>query len=334
MNKPTLIDLPGAIHRISSARQIVLTTHSRADGDAIGSVAAMRRIARQNGKDVVALLHEIVPERYAFLTAGEPLGVWSSDTASSILSRADLLLILDTCSANQLAPLDAMIRASSLAKLAIDHHITRDDIVDEAWVDDRAAACAQIITRLCDEAAWRIDEKTAELLFAGLATDTGWFRFSNADATVFSVAARLIAAGARPNELYERLFLNEITPRARLIGAVMSGFELHANGRLAVARLTRDVIARSGATHQMTEDLINEPQRVGSVMACILCVEPPDDGPIRVSFRSKRDIDVAAIAARFGGGGHARAAGAKINGAIDDVARQVTQAMLAAMPRD
>jgi phosphoesterase RecJ-like protein len=331
MKKPHLIELSAAIRRIESSPRVVITSHARADGDAVGCVSAMARVLRHRGAQVAALLHEPVQERYAFLTSQEPPGIWDPNTAATVLEGADLLLILDTCAASQLAPIDSAVKAAALPKLAIDHHLTRDDIADEAYVDSQAAACAQILTRLLEEARWPLDAPTAELLYAGLATDTGWFRFSNANAASFAAASRLVAAGARPAELYERLYLNDTTPRARLIGAVMTDFQLLVEGRLAVVRLGREVFQRCGATQQMTEDLINEPQRVGSVNACVLLVEPPDEGPIRVSLRSKRDIDVAAIAARFGGGGHARAAGARVKGTMDEVAKRVTDAMLGAM---
>ena len=175
------------------------------------------------------------------------------------------------------------------------------------------------------------DRSSATLLYTGLATDTGWFRFSNADSAAFATGGRLVDAGARPNELYELLYLNEPEPRVRLIGEVLSSFELLAGGRLAVIRLTRDMIARCGATQQMTEDIINEPQRIGSVVACLLLAEPDGEGPVRVSFRSKRDVDVEAIARQFGGGGHARAAGAKIPGTLDVAYEQVVPVLMRAL---
>jgi bifunctional oligoribonuclease and PAP phosphatase NrnA len=334
VKKPAMIDLPAALDRIRRANRVLITTHARADGDAIGCVAAMQRVLRAQGKDVRTMLHEPVGERYAFLDTHKQLSVWDTNAMATDLAGADLLMVLDTCAAAQIEPIREAVRAATLQKLAIDHHLTRDDIVQEVYADESAAACAQIVTHLFDSAGWEIDPVTAELLYVGLATDTGWFRFSNADAAAYMTAARLVAAGAKPNELHERLYLNESVPRARLIGATMSSFELLAGGRLAIVRLPRDVLNRCSATQQMTEDLINEPQRVGSVMACVLLVEPPDDGPIRVSFRSKRGIDVAAIAANFGGGGHARAAGAKINGTMDEVARMVGGAMVDAMPRE
>lgn len=331
MPRPELIDVDAVISRLGSADRIVITTHARADGDAIGSVASLARLLRGQGKAVSAFLHEAVGRRYGFLADIEPVAIWEPASAAGVLEGAGLLVIVDTCARAQLGDVVDAIEASSVAKLAIDHHRTRDDIVDAALIDEGAGACAQIITELCERAGWTVDRRTAELLFVGISTDTGWFRFSNTDGRVLAAAARLVEAGARPNELYERLYLDEPAPRARLIGAALSSFELHAGGRLAVIRLTRELMEACGATPEMTEDLINEPQRVGSVVAAVLLVEPVDGGLVRVSFRSKRAVDVAAVAAGFGGGGHERAAGARIEGDMDGVSERVISAMTAAL---
>ncbi len=328
---PILLDPAAAAARMDAASRLVITTHARADGDAIGSLLALRRLLSRRGKTVRAFVHEEVLDRYAFLTQWEPVEIWDPAAAPRILGQTELLVLVDTCTTDQLREMAGPIRSAEAPKLAIDHHVTRQDIVEAVLVDERAGATAQIIARLCDAAGWRIDRETAVMLYTGLATDTGWFRFSNATAEVFSTAARLIEAGARPHDLYERLYLNDCPERARLAGAVLSSFELLADGRLAVVRLTRAAIAACGATHQMTEELINEPQRVGSVNVCVLFIEPAADGWIRVSFRSKRDVDVAALAARFGGGGHERAAGVRINGTMESVTALVIPAVLAAL---
>ncbi|MFQ5423866.1 MAG: bifunctional oligoribonuclease/PAP phosphatase NrnA [Phycisphaerae bacterium] len=331
MPNPVKLNAAGVIARLDRAARIVLTTHARADGDAIGSTVALRRILQHRGKTVRAFLHEPTGEPYAFLTANESCEIWSTASAADVLEGSDLLVILDTCAKSQLGDIAEVIEAATVPKLAIDHHRTRDAIVDEVFVDERAAACAGMISALCERSKWSVDPSAAEMLYVGLATDTGWFRFSNADLIAYATASRLIAAGARPNELYERLYLNESASRARLRGAVLSSFELHADGRLAVVRITRSMLASCGATRAMTENLVNEPQCIGSVLAAVLLVEPDDDGPVRVSFRSKRAIDVAAIAAHFGGGGHTRAAGARIAGRLDAVAERVIAKMTEAI---
>lgn len=320
-----------AFQRIQAVERIVITTHARADGDAVGCATAFQRVLRQQGKQAQSFLHESVLARYHFLPDVETVQVWNPEEAAVVLSEADLLVLVDTCAASQLGDVAEIIQMAPLAGMAIDHHVTRDPIVDELLLDEQAGACAQIITQLCDRAGWPIDGDTATLLYSGLATDTGWFRFSNADATAYATAARLIEAGAKPNELYEKLYLSDPEPRLRLIGSVLSSFELFADGRLAAIRITRDMLKRCGANGKMTEEIINEPQRIGSVNACVLFMEPADEGPVRVSFRSKHELDVAAIAREFGGGGHARAAGAKIQGGIDDVYQRVLPVMIRAV---
>jgi phosphoesterase RecJ-like protein len=329
--KPKRITVETAGARLQAASRIILTTHSRADGDAVGCTLALQRALRTQGKTVATYLHEDVLDRYRFLVAGEPWSVWDPPSAPAMLASADLIVLVDTCASAQQKNLAEIIKRAPVPRLAIDHHVTRDDIADEILFDEQAGACAQIMLRLFDQAGWRIDVETARLLFAALATDTGWFRFASADRAAFEAAARLIGAGARPNELYEPLYQGDAEARARLAGAVLSSFELHAGGRLAVVRITREMLARCGATREMTEDLINEPQRVGSVNACVLFVE--SDDVIRVSFRSKHGVDVAAVAGRWGGGGHERAAGARLPGTMESVTKTVIPVMIEAVQR-
>ncbi len=328
---PKQIDITAAVERLSAAEKIIITTHVRADGDAIGSALGLRRVLGGVGKDVDVYFHEPVLPRYRFLPDADAAHTWNLDEAASVLAGADLLVVVDTCAVAQLDDMAAVIGGASLARLAIDHHVTRDAVVDEVLLDTSAGACALIIAQLCEAAGWTPDADAATLLYAGLATDTGWFSFSNTDAPVLRVATHLVEAGASPNALYEHLYRSDIEPRVRLVGKVLSTFELLSDGRLAVIRLTRKMMTACGATGKMTEEIINEPQRIGSVEACVLLVEPFEDGPIRVSFRSKHTVDVAAIAKTFGGGGHVRAAGAKRPGTSEEACRRVIPVVLEAL---
>lgn len=331
MTLPKQIDIATALTRLAAAEKIIITAHVRADGDAIGSALGLGRVLRGLGKDVDVYFHEPVLPRYRFLPDADAARVWQVDQAAGILAGGDLLVVVDTCAIAQLDDMAAAITDAALHRIAIDHHVTRDAIVDEVLLDTSAGACALIIAQLCDEAGWTPDADAATLLYAGLATDTGWFSFSNTNAAVLRAATHLVEAGASPNALYERLYRSDVEPRVRLVGKVLSTFELLADGRLAVIRVTREMMNTCGATGKMTEEIINEPQRIGSVEACVLFVEPFEDGPIRVSFRSKHTVDVAAIAKTFGGGGHVRAAGAKLPGTIEEACRRVVPVVLEAL---
>lgn len=332
MNEPIRIESSAAAARLQAAERIVITTHARADGDALGSAAGLRRALQALGKEADVYLHEPVLPRYRFLPDMKELKIWDLETAAEIMQAADLLVVVDTCAAIQIGAIAEIWTASETARLAIDHHKTREGIVQEAWVDDTSGACCEMIYRLCHESDWPIDEDLAHLLYAGMATDTGWFRFSNADARCYEAAGALVACGVKPNELYEELYMSDPAPRLRLLGEVLRSFELLADEKLAVIRIDRAMLKRVGATGKMTEELINEPQRIGSVVAALLFVEPYEgDGPIRVSFRSKHDVDVSAVARMFGGGGHERAAGAKLFMSLDEAYKHVTATMIGAV---
>lgn len=329
---PTLIDVHQTVEKLKSAQRIIITTHARADGDALGSAAGLAHVLQATGKHVETYLHEPVLDRYRFLPDMELMKVWRLDDATATLATADLCVLVDTCSINQIGAIAEPWQSANVPKLAIDHHVTRDAIVDDVWADVTAAATAAMIEQLCNIATWPLDESTATLLFAGLATDTGWFQFSNANDEAFHSAARLVKSGVKPNELYERLYKNDPEARLRLIGEVLRSFDLLADGRLAVIRIDRSMLDRVGATGKLSEEVINEPQRIGTVVAAVLLIEPMRSGePVRVSFRSKRDIDVAEIARQFGGGGHARAAGAKLDMSLDEACRLVIPVLTAAV---
>ncbi|MEK7731349.1 MAG: DHHA1 domain-containing protein [Planctomycetota bacterium] len=223
----------------------------------------------------------------------------------------------------------------------MDHHATRENLADSYLVDEPAAATCLILYDWALAVKWPIELNTAQALFIGMAMDTGWFRHSNTDHRVLAAAADLVARGVRPHELYESLFLRESAARVRLQSAAIATLELLAAERAAVMTLTRRAIADAGATVADTEDIVNEPLRIASVVVAVLLVEH-DDGVVHVSFRSKPpletpsgstqtaqpDIDVAALAQSFGGGGHRRASGARIPGPLPDVRRRVVESLV------
>ena len=175
-------------------------------------------------------------------------------------------------------------------------------------------------------AGWDIHATAAEALFTAICTDTGWFRFSNADARTYRAGAALIDAGAKTAELYDRLYQNDSPARLGLVAETLAGLEVYENGQVAVMTLTQESFRRTRATSNDTENLTDEAGRLRGVNVVLLFVEM-HDGKVRCSFRSKRDVDMNKIAARFGGGGHARASGARIPGTLAEVKKQVLAAV-------
>jgi phosphoesterase RecJ-like protein len=240
------------------------------------------------------------------------------------LGEFDLIIIVDTNSYTQLDDFGQYLKQARTPVLIIDHHVTADDLGDVELVDPNAAATGLIVLDFFKYAGWKITEKIAEALFVAVATDTGWFQFSNTNSRVYRCCAELIDAGANPTEIYHSLYQNFSFERFQLTLAMLNTLQLHLDGRFATQHISQQDFQQTGATHKDTENLINECQRISTVEAAALFVELKD-GRIRCSLRSTGTVDVSKIAAKFGGGGHKMAAGTFLSGPLEN-AKQLIMA--------
>ena len=298
----------------------LLVSHRRPDGDALGSLAALAAACRKLGLDPQIALFEPFPPRYSMLASAATWLVW--DNARDALAHScDAVIVLDTCSLSQLEPVAAYL-AGAPRTLVIDHHVTRDPIGtrddDLRIIDETAAATALILAEWIQSARIDFDRDLATALFTGIATDTGWFRYSNTDARTLRAAATLLDAGVDGARLFNALYQQEPPAKLRLVANLLTSLQLHADGKLAVMHLRPADFQRAGADRSMTEDLVNEANRLAGVEVTLMFTEE-DDGEVRVNLRSKERVDVAELARRYGGGGHARAAGCRLRGGWDRV---------------
>ncbi len=319
---------------IASWRRPLLITHTKPDGDALGSLAAMRALLSTRGAQPTVLLFDALPDRYALFQAYPPFLVLGTDVREADLDRHDGVIVLDTCALKQMEPVSAWLAATTLPKLAIDHHRTRDDLADHYLIDESAAANCLILHEWACTMRWTLDLPTCRALFVGLATDTGWFVHGNTDQRTFAAAADLVSKGVAAHELHQQLFQRDSPARVRLLGATLNTLRLLSDDRLAVMELSQAAMAGVGAGPSDTEGLVNEPMSIASVVVSALLVERPD-GVVRISLRSKPpvsgaaqpspDIDVARAAEAFGGGGHRRAAGLRIHGSLSEAGQTVVE---------
>ena len=319
------------MRRISAAARLLVVTHARPDGDALGSLAALCGAARAAGKQTATLVPGDVPERYDFLLAGDRPA--PAERFAELANWADAVIIVDTCALAQLDGLDDQLAAAREKIVVIDHHATTDDIGALRWLDTSAAAAGVMVGELLDALGWPVDLKTAEALLTAMTTDTGWFHYSNTDGRCLRAAARLFDAGVEGDKLYRRLFQADRPERMMLLSRALASLELPAAGSIATMKLRLADFAETGARQDETENIVNEPMRMGRVKVSMLLVQTPDDGGrcVRVSLRSRGGVDVAAIARRFGGGGHVRAAGLRADEDIDVLAAKLVEACQAAM---
>jgi len=212
-------------------------------------------------------------------------------------------------------------------KVVIDHHLTQEDWADVKLVVKEAAASGEVVAELLDEWEIKVDGGIATALYVALVSDTGWFQFANTRPYTLRLAATLMESGVETDRIYQTMYQNESVKRVALATRAQESLELQAGGRLAVMTLTRADFEQTDAGVADTENLINIPLQIGSVEVSIMIVEGREAGPIRINLRSKGQVDVARFAEGFGGGGHARAAGLKLEMRLEEAKERVVAAM-------
>lgn len=325
---------------LESWRRVAILTHDRPDGDALGAIGAMKRIIAGRGGQAEAYLYREVATQYKFLADACGLAMWPTNP-TEMEAQFDGVLILDTCSWSQLEPAAAYLRETRLPKIVVDHHATRDDLTAQSprlvgLFDETSASACGLAYEWAKVMNWPLDAPARDALFTGIATDTGWFRFPSTDGRTLRAVGDLIDAGVRPDIMYVRLFEGYRPARLRLLREALDTMRLLDQGVFSVMWLTRAMYLLSDAVDADAEDMVNAPLAIGSVIVSVLLSETKDD-VIRINFRSRspeiagRDVDVSAIAKQFGGGGHRRAAGARVKGKLDEVREKVVEAVRAGM---
>lgn len=309
-----------------TGQRFVVSTHVRPEGDALGSQLALAALLGAGGKAVSSVNRDPVPETFRFLPGWD--GIEVSDRVSGPL---DLWVIVD-CPGPERTGLSCEGDLSDRV-VVIDHHPREDrDWGGRIWSDPGASATGLMIARLARAMGAKIDSRTATLLYAAIATDTGSFRYSNTSPEALAEASRLVAAGAEPWGIAQALFENESPARLRLLAGALGTLSLGADGTVAWVEISRKLVDDSGANPADSEGLANYPRSVRGVEVGISFEEIAPDS-VRVSLRSRGRVNVAEVAAAFGGGGHAAAAGATVSGTAESVRVRVLGAVEEAVQR-
>ncbi|MGQ9504370.1 MAG: DHH family phosphoesterase [Thermogutta sp.] len=315
---------------LEAYKSFVLTTHIRPDCDAIGSQLALAEILRKRGCRVACINAFNVPPPLQFLDEEGCLMRLGQPGVNELLNDAEILVILDTTAWAQLGDMGRVIRQFPRKKIVIDHHVSGDDLGAELFKDTEAEATGRIIAELAGHWGIALTPRLATLLFAALATDTGWFRFNSVRADTFRLAADLAKAGVKADQLYRQLYENERLGRFRLMGRAMSRAETVLNGKVIYSCMLFTDFTETGALPSDTEDIINMTLSVAGTQVAIMFIEHTP-GQFKVSFRSRCHLDCCRLAAEFGGGGHKSAAGASLTGSLESVKSRVLDAVYRAM---
>ena len=313
---------------LRGARRVLVLTHARPDGDALGSTLALTRSLLRVGVEARAAYVPTMPRWGGQVIGDTPHTLLENDAVQRLeaLGEPDLILISDTGAWMQLEEVRGYLKSRTQRVIVLDHHLSGSaDLSSARLIDPKAAAVAEVAAPVCVAllgvpAADRLPMDVAEALYLGLATDTGWFRYSNTRPATLRLAADLLQAGVNHSRLFEWVEQQDRPSRLALQARALASLEYFERQRIAVMALGR---ADFDAAHADTEDaggFAADALRVAEIHVCAVLTElagRPADAPVtKVSIRSKpgeNALDVAAVCRSLGGGGHARAAGVKIN---------------------
>ncbi len=333
---------------IADQPSILLLTHAKPDGDALGSTIALARAINQASQTSGA-----ASKAQCWYAA--PMPAWAKTIIANTKSKTIEdhqplpgafdpagILIADTGSWNQLAPFAEFLKPRLDRTAIIDHHLQGDpEIASRRLLDTTAAAAVQPAAQICChllgvDSPSALPSDIATPLYVGLATDTGWFKHSNVDGRVMRLAGQLLDAGVNQTSLYAMLYQRDRPARFKLMARALESMEVIKDKNAAIMTVTLQDFKDTKAGPGETGGFVDLPQSVASIRVVALLTEQHDtDGTFtKVSLRSKPDawegkpaVDVNAVCNTLGGGGHARAAGVKIRKPLEEAKAMIIEAL-------
>jgi phosphoesterase RecJ-like protein len=317
---------PGeAVKRLKEAYRVLITCHRNPDGDALGSELALAEMADRLGVQVVIVNRDRTPANLSNLPGCDRIQV-SEELPGDFPSAYDLVITVE-CPGLDRTGFEGL---TQVPILNIDHHPANPAYGVVNFLDEESPAVGEMVWSMYGEVGLIPSGEAATNLFVALSTDTGDFRYSNATSRAFRAAAEMVDAGASPPRVANWIHNHRSLASVRLLGEALQSLKILCGGKLAVITADRAAFQRAGAGPEDTEEIVNIPRSIAGVEA-VAYFKQWEDGVVRVSLRSRGDVDVRSVAQSFGGGGHVNAAGCTIQGELATVEQDVASAVASAL---
>jgi phosphoesterase RecJ-like protein len=309
---------------LQGAKVVGLTTHINADGDACGSVAAMARLLPQLGIRARVVNPTPWPSLFSFLLDSDVDD--QTRAGAKALNGLDALIVLDVSDMSRLGMLADQVRKLRIPRIVMDHHVPSDEPAGDLLMDDPSAcATGELVYDFAESLGLHIARDTAEALYTAILTDTGGFRYANTSPRCHAIAAALLARGIDPETMYRRIYASVSPGRIFLLRDALHSIGHDPEHGISWISVTADALDQYDVSPEDLDGIVEHPRSIlGTRLA--LFFRDLGYGKVKVSFRSTGDVDVNRFARMFGGGGHAKAAGALIPGGLDNVRDQVLDA--------
>jgi phosphoesterase RecJ-like protein len=307
------------IHHLKNSSHILVISHAKPDGDAIGSLIAMGLALDALNKKTTLYNESPIPAVYRFLPSVNRIVRYINS------AKFDIAVMLDCGDLERIGKAVSAVKQIPVI-VNIDHHITNTRFGHFQLIDTSACATAEIIFRLIKQMGVSIDKAIATSIYTGILTDTGSFRFSNTNKAAFTICQEMVELGVDPYSIASHVYGTYSLGRIKLLNLALDSIEISSNGKLSIMILTQDMFDETNTQPEDIDGLINYARRIKDVKVAALILErkngkgkSKNSNKFHVSLRSNGLVDVAAIASAFGGGGHSSAAGFNIESTLSDV---------------
>lgn len=296
---------------------IIISTHESPDGDGLGAEIGFREVLEKLGKNAVIINSDPVPDKYLYIDIDKEIHMFTDelDLPSPLSDYA--VVVLDTNDFSNIGHAYNYLKDKVHEIFIIDHHEGGPDKTDESFIKVEASSVSEIVYNIFRYYGLTPSFKAAQSIYTGIVFDSGSFRYPKTSAETFRIAGHLVELGAHPFTVYEHIYENNSLSSFELRAMILSTMEIHCDGRLIAMKLTPEMVTKSGANFSEGELSINTPLIIQGVRASLL-VKQDVSGPVKVSMRTKGELNVADLAISNGGGGHKNAAGYKSKHSLDE----------------
>ena len=297
--------------------------HINPDGDCVGSTAALYLYIRKNFPWIDVKLYLEQPKDELMFLPGLCDAIFERPNPE----KKDIFVTCDVSAIDRIGQAEELFGLADHT-LCIDHHVSNPHFAEKNLVDPEASSCAEVLYYLMDEE--KIDSKIAEALYTGIIHDSGVFQYQNTRPETLEAAASLLRKGVPFNEIIDDSFNKRTYLQNRILGYVLCGSRLYADGKIVAGSVTNSEMDRFGATKKDLDIIVSQLRLTKGVEAAVFVYQTGTE-EFKVSLRSNSYLDVASVAACFGGGGHVRAAGCTIKGDVDSVEKAIVEAVRAGL---
>ena len=312
--------IENAIDLIKTNDNIFIVSHISPDGDNMGSSLALMWALEKKNKNVTVLESDLIPDDFKFLPGSDSIKPYNEN-----LGDIDLLIALD-CGDEERLGLNKELLERSNKVLNIDHHVSNTNFGDVNVVDPDASATGELVYELVKAMDISIDKNIAENLYTAISTDTGSFKYDSTTSKTHRIVAELLDTGIDKNKININIYENMSFSKMNLLREAFKTLETFKGKRIATMEVTQDMLSETETSMEDAEGIISFIRNLDTVEVAVLLKERKEKS-IKVSLRTKKDVDASKICKIFGGGGHKRAAGCTINEELNRAKELIVKAI-------